>query len=74
MHLAQLINDCADTIMTTGTVNLWGTSTFHCNELVNWLACEQPRCLLDAYREPIMRKFPLVMNQLEGLRAAIGCD
>lgn len=70
LHLAQLIDDSADKIMTTGAFRLWGNQTAQCAELVTWLAADEPLCCLDAFRDRIEPTFPFVRSQLNGIRAA----
>jgi hypothetical protein len=71
LHLAQLVTDSADEIMTTGSIELWGKPTPHCTELVRWLTSDKPLFLLDAFRDTIRTTFPMVLAQLDGIRAAI---
>ncbi len=74
LHLAQLVNDTSDDIMTTGTVKLWGSSSAQCQELVKWLSSQPPLGLLDTFRHETNRTFPLVLNQLDGIRAATSTE
>ena len=70
LHCAQLIHDSADEIMTTGTLELWGKQQAQCKELVVWISSDKPRRLLNAFCDTIAGTFPLVLDQLEGVRAA----
>ena len=70
LHLAQLINDTADEIMNSRTIRLWGNHSALCAELVNWLSSDDALSLLDVFRDIIIETFPIVPNQLDGIRAA----
>jgi hypothetical protein len=70
LHLAQLVSDSADEIMTAGSVALWEKPTPHSSELVTWLSSDKPLCLFDAFPDTVSRTFPLVFSQLDGIRAA----
>jgi hypothetical protein len=70
LHCAQLVHDCADDIMTTGTLELWGQLQAQCAELVAWISSDRPRRLLGASYDTITETFPLVFDQLDGIRAA----
>ena len=70
LHLAQLINDTADEIMTSGTIRLWGNHSAQCAELVNWLSSDDALSLIEVFRDIITETFRIVPNQLEGIRAA----
>lgn len=70
LHAAQCIHDCADEIMTTGTISLWGKPSAHCAELVAWISSDHPRRLMDAYWDTVAETFPFVFAQHDGLRAA----
>ncbi len=71
LHLAQLIDGSADDLMTTGRIRLWGDSTRQCDEIKQWMLTEKVGNLLLIFRESILTTFPLVLNQLDGIRAAI---
>lgn len=71
LHLAQLIDDSADQMMTAGTIDLWEKSTTRCDELAAWLASDDPLPLLDAFRDTVTQTFPFVLNQLDGIHAAM---
>ncbi len=70
LHCAQFIHDFADEIITTGIITLWGRPAAQCAELVAWISSDQPRRLLDAFRDTITKSFPLVFDQHDGIRAA----
>ncbi len=70
-HLAQLIDETADEIMTKRTVRLWGESSVHGGELATWLASPAPERILRPNRQAILTSFPLLDAQLDGIRAAV---
>ena len=71
LHLAQLINDTADEIMTSGTIRLRGNHSAQCAELLNWLSSDDALSVFDVFRDMLTETFPIVPNQLDGVRAAM---
>jgi hypothetical protein len=70
LHLAQLISDSADEIMTTGNLRLWSKPSKPSRELVEWLSSDEALRLLNTNRDSFHSTFPLVFNHLDGIRAS----
>jgi hypothetical protein len=70
-HLAQLITDSSDQIISLGAIDLWGNPTPHRVELVEWLSSYKPLRLLETNREAVNKHFPTVFSQWDGIRKEI---
>lgn len=70
LHLAQLIVDEADYIMTGRAVLLWGEPAIACAELATWLAGDEVLEILTPHRAVINELFRFAFAQLDGIRAA----
>lgn len=71
LHGAQLIDSSADELLTKGTLARWGTPTVASGELLAWICSGHSRRLLNAFAESVTNMFPLVFDQLDGIRAAM---
>ena len=74
LHLAQLINNTADEIMTTGIFQLWGKPNAQCNEVVKWMRSNATRTFLLSFEATVDAMFPFVLSQLDGIQASYQCD
>ena len=71
LHLAQFISNSAEQIMTTCRVRLWGERISQFAEIVKWLQTVGAEQLLLRFRDVVVTTFPLVLDELSGIRAAM---
>lgn len=69
LHLARLVSFHADSIMTSGVVYLWDEPDRASQEVVSWIRSDAVLRILESHEAIVERVFPLVLSQLEGVRA-----